>query len=225
LKRLRTNLKNYFLTGLLVILPIFVTGYVIWFLIRIMDALLQYIPLKFHPTTYIHFHLPGLGLILVVILIFIVGILARNLVGRKIVHFGENLVDRIPFVRILYTGVKQLLEAFFVQEKSSFKRVALLEYPRRGIYVLGFVTGESRGEAQAKTDKKMINVFVPTTPNPTSGFYILIPEEELIALDMSVEDAFKLLISGGILSPSEVKKNSRRIGPVSNTTPLETETA
>lgn len=225
MKRLRTSLKNYFLTGLLVILPIFITGYVIWFLIRIMDTMLKYIPPKFQPETYLHIRIPGLGLILVVILIFIVGLLTRNFAGRQIVHFGENLVDRIPLVRILYTGVKQLLEAFFVQNNASFKKVALLEYPRRGIYVIGFITGESRGEAQAKTDKKMMNVFVPTTPNPTSGFYILIPEYELITLDMSVEDAFKLLISGGILTPSEEKKKPPRIKQVSKAPPSETETA
>ena len=205
MKRIRTSLKNYFLTGLLVILPIFITGYVIWFLIRIMDVMLKYIPPKFHPETYLHIRIPGLGLILVVILIFIVGILTRNLVGRKIVHFGENLVDRIPLVRILYTGVKQLAEAFFVNKNDAFKKVALLEYPRRGIYVIGFITGESKGELQNKTSKNMLNVFVPTTPNPTSGFYILIPEDEVILLNMSVEDAFKLIISGGIVSPPEKK--------------------
>jgi len=206
LKRLRTSLKNYFLTGLLVILPIFITVYVILFLIRIMDAILKYIPAKYLPETYLHIHIPGLGLILVVILVFVVGLLARNIVGRRIVRFGENLVDRIPLVRVLYAGVKQLLEPLFLQKTDAFKRVALLEYPRRGAYVLGFITGESKGEVQSKTSKNMVNIFVPTTPNPTSGFYILIPDDELILLNMSVEDAFKLIISGGIVSPPEVGK-------------------
>ncbi len=206
MKRLRTSLKNYFLTGLLVILPIFITVYVILFLIRIMDAILKYIPAKYLPETYLHIHIPGLGLILVVILVFVVGLLARNIVGRRIVRFGENLVDRIPLVRVLYAGVKQLLEPLFLQKTDAFKRVALLEYPRRGAYVLGFITGESKGEVQSKTSKNMVNIFVPTTPNPTSGFYILIPDDELILLNMSVEDAFKLIISGGIVSPPEVGK-------------------
>jgi len=206
LKRLRTSLKNYFLTGLLVILPIFITVYVILFLIRIMDAILKYIPAKYLPETYLHIHVPGLGLILVVILVFVVGLLTRNFVGRKIVRLGEKIVDRIPLVRVLYAGVKQLLETIFLKKTDAFKRVALLEYPRRGAYVLGFITGESKGEVQSKTIKNMINVFVPTTPNPTSGFYILIPEDELILLNMSVEDAFKLIISGGIVSPPEARK-------------------
>ena len=207
MKRLRTSLKNYFLTGLLVILPVFVTAYVIWFLIRIMDVVLKYIPAKYLPDTYLPFHIPGLGLILVVIIILAVGVLFRNLAGRKVVGFWENMVDRIPLVRIIYSGVKQLLESFFLQKNDAFKRVALLEYPRRGTYVIGFITGESKGEVQSKTSKNMMNVFVPTTPNPTSGFYILIPEDELIILNMTVEDAFKLIISGGIFSPPE--NNSR----------------
>lgn len=205
MKRLRTSLKNCFLTGLLVILPISITVYVIWVLIRGMDAILKYIPAKYLPETYLRVHTPGLGFILVVILVFVVGLLTRNLIGRKIVQFGENIVDRIPLVRVLYTGVKQLLEPLFLQKTNAFKRVALIEYPRRGAYVIGFITGESKGELQNKTSKNMLNVFIPTTPNPTSGFYALIPEDEVILLNMSVEDAFKLIISGGIVSPPEKK--------------------
>ena len=207
MKRLRTSLKNCFLTGLLVILPISITVYVIWILIRAMDAILKYIPAKYLPETYLQIHIPGLGLILVVILVFVVGLLTRNIIGRKIVHLGENIVDRIPLVRVLYTGVKQLLEPLFLQKTNAFKRVALIEYPRRGAYVIGFITGESKGEVQNKTSKDMMNVFVPTTPNPTSGFYILIPEDEVVYLNMSVEDAFKLIISGGIVSPPEKRNN------------------
>jgi len=216
-KRFKTILKNYFITGLLVILPIFITAYVIWHLIKAMDAVLKFIPAKYLPETYTNIYIPGVGLILVVILIFIVGILTRNIAGRTVLQFWDNLVDRIPLARILYSSVKQLLQAFFFQNSGSFQRVALIEYPRRGIYVLGFITGESRGEIQVKTNKKMINVFVPTTPNPTSGFYVLVPEEDLILLDMSVEDAFKLLISGGIVSPNEMKRVKRKTGNATGT--------
>ena len=209
MKRFRASIKNYFLTGLLVILPVFVTVYIIWFLIRIMDAILKYVPHKYLPDSYLPFHIPGIGLILVLVLIFIVGLLFRNIVGRKIVHLGENIVHRIPFVGILYSGIKQLVEAFFIQKNDAFRRVALVEYPRRGIYVIGFITGESKGEIQTKTNKKMMNLFIPTTPNPTSGFYILIPEDDLVILDMSVDDAFKLIISGGIFSPPELPQGVR----------------
>ena len=210
MKGFRTILKNYFLTGLLVILPIFITGYVIWFFIKAMDTFLKYIPVKYLPETYIDIYIPGLGLILAIIFILVVGVLTRNIAGRKVLQFWDNLVDRIPLARILYSSVKQLLHAFLYQNSDAFQRVALIEYPRRGIYVLSFITGESRGEIQEKTNKKMINVFVPTTPNPTSGFYILVPEEDLTVLDMSVEDAFKLLISGGLVSPDEVKRARRK---------------
>jgi len=209
-KGFRAILKNYFLTGLLVILPIFITGYVIWLLIKAMDVFLKYIPQKYLPETYLNIYIPGLGLILVVILILVVGVLTRNIAGRRVLQFWDNLVDRIPLARIIYSSVKQLLQAFFFQNSDAFQRVALVEYPRRGIYVLGFITGESKGEAQEKINKKMINVFIPTTPNPTSGFYILVPEEDLTMLDMSVEDAFKLLISGGLVSPDELKRARRK---------------
>ncbi len=165
--------------------------------------------LKLIPAKYVP-EIPGLGFILAVILISAVGLLTRNFAGRKVVQLGENMVDRIPLVRIIYSGVKQLLEAFFVQKTAAFRRVALLEYPRRGVYVIGFITGESRGEVQRKTDKNMINVFVPTTPNPTSGFYVLIPEDELVGLDMTIEDAFKLIISGGIFTPPEGTKMAKK---------------
>jgi len=207
LKRLKTSLRKYFFTGLLVIVPISVTGYAIWFLLKAMDAILKYVPDRYLPETYLHIHIPGLGLILVVFLVFAVGLLTRNFVGRKMVHLGEKIVDRIPLARIIYVGVKQLLEALFFQKTKAFDKAALIEYPRRGIYAICFITGESKGEVQCKTNKNMINVFVPTTPNPTSGFYILIPENELIILNMSVEDAFKLIVSGGIVSPNEAKNS------------------
>jgi uncharacterized membrane protein len=209
-KGFKTILKNYFLTGLLVILPIFITVYVIWYLIKAMDVVLDYIPDKYLPETYIDIYIPGLGLILVVLLILFVGILTRNIAGRKVLQLWDDMVDRIPLARILYSSVKQLLQAFFFQNSNSFQRVALIEYPRRGIYVLGFITGESKGEVQEKTNRKVINVFIPTTPNPTSGFYVLVPEEDLMLLDMSVEDAFKLLISGGLVSPNDMQRTKRR---------------
>ncbi len=212
MKGIRTILKNYFITGLLVILPIFITAYVIWFFIKAMDAVLKYIPVKYLPETYINIYIPGLGLILAVILILAVGVLTRNIAGRRVLQFWDNMVDRIPLARIIYSSVKQLLQAFFFQNSDAFQRVALLEYPRRGIYVLGFITGESKGEAQEKTNKKMINVFIPTTPNPTSGFYVLVPEEDLTVLDMSIEDAFKLIISGGLVSPNDQKRVRRKKG-------------
>lgn len=173
-----------------------------------MDSILRFVPAKFLPETYIRLPIPGLGLILVVIIVLAVGVLTRNFVGSKMIHLGEKIVDRIPLARVLYVGVKQLMEALILQKTKAFQKAALIEYPRRGIYAIAFITGESQGEVQQSTEKKMINVFVPTTPNPTSGFYILIPEDEIKILDMSVEEAFKLIVSGGIISPPEVKQKN-----------------
>lgn len=207
MKRLRLILRNYFLTGLLVIVPISVTCYVIWVLIKAMDSILKFVPAKYLPETYLRIPIPGLGLILVVIIVLAVGILTKNIVGSKMLRLGEKIVDRIPLARILYISVKQLMEALILQKSKAFQKAALIEYPRRGVYVIAFITGESKGEIQRLTRKKMVNVFVPTTPNPTSGFYVLIPEDEIIILDMSVEEAFKLIMSGGILSPPEQIEN------------------
>lgn len=205
MKRLRTILRNYFLTGLLVVVPISVTCYVIWILIKAVDSILKFVPAKYLPETYLNIPIPGLGLSFVVIIVFAVGLLTRNIIGSKMIHLGEKIVERIPLASILYVGVKQLMEALIFQKTKAFHKAALIEYPRRGIYAIAFITGESRGEVQQSTEKKMINVFVPTTPNPTSGFYILVPEDEMKILDMSVEEAFKLIMSGGILSPPDEK--------------------
>ena len=205
MKRLKKIIKGYFITGLLVTLPISVTVYIIWFIIKAMDSIFKFIPTKYLPEAYIDITIPGMGLVLMVILVLIVGLFTRNFFGRKVFGYWENVVERIPLVRIIYVGVKQLLEALFYSNNESFKKAALVEYPRRGIYVIGFITGGSKGEVQDKTSNNMINVFIPTTPNPTSGFYILVPENDLTILDMSVEDAFKLIISGGIISPNSSK--------------------
>jgi uncharacterized membrane protein len=206
MKRLKKILKGYFITGLLVTLPIFITVYILWFSIKAMDSIFKFIPAKYLPEAYIDITIPGMGLVSMVILVLIVGLFTRNFIGRKVFGYWENIIERIPLVRIIYIGVRQLLEALFHSNNESFKKAALVEYPRRGIYVIVFITGESKGEVQDKTDKSMINVFIPTTPNPTSGFYILVPENDLTILDMSVEDAFKLVISGGIISSNSSKE-------------------
>jgi len=180
-----------------------VTGYLLWFLINGMDAVLKYLPPNYRPETYLNIRIPGLGLVLALILVFVVGLLARNIVGSKIVHWTDSIVNRIPLARIIYVAIKQLLEGIFLPQTKAFRRAVMVEFPRKGAYSIGFQTGVSRGEVQDKTAKRVVNVFVPTTPNPTSGFFIMVAEEEVIPLSMSVEDAFKLIISGGIVSPAE----------------------
>ncbi len=198
-------LKRNFWAGILVLVPISLTIYVIVIIFRAVDRILAYLPTKYNPQTYLPFPVPGLGLIFAFLIIMLVGFIARNYIGSKIIELWEGLVNKIPFIRSIYVATKHLIETIFLKTDQNFKRVVLVEYPRKGVYALAFTTGMSKGEIQNKTHKNVVNVFVPTTPNPTSGFYLLVPEEELIFLDMNVEDAFKLIISGGIVTPEEKK--------------------
>ena len=197
------------MTGFVAMIPVGVTLYIIAFLIRTMDNLVKIIPHRFQPDELLGFHIPGLGIIITLILIFIIGLVTKSYLGRKAVTLGEWIVDKIPFVSGIYKGVKQLVDAIFSGKHKSFRKAVLIEYPRKGLYSIAFVTGDSQGEVQEKTAEKHINLFVPTTPNPTSGFYIMIPENDVIALDMSVEEAFTLIISGGIISPNNSKNNGK----------------
>jgi uncharacterized membrane protein len=206
---MRKKIKSIFLTGFAAMIPVGVTLYVIFFLIRTMDNLVKIIPHRFQPDELLGFHIPGLGIIFTLALMFVVGLITKSYLGRKAVSLGEWIVDKIPFVSGIYKGVKQLVDAIFSDKHRSFRKAVLIEYPRRGLYSIAFVTGDSRGELQEKTGQKHINLFIPTTPNPTSGFYIMIPENDVISLDMSVEEAFSLIISGGIISPNNNKKNGK----------------
>jgi uncharacterized membrane protein len=198
---IKSTIRGYFFAGLLVIVPLGVTLFVITAILRLIDRLLTIIPPKFHPETYLPFKIPGLGLVLAIVLIMITGILVKNYIGRRVVDFGESILSGIPLVRPVYVAVKQVIQAMFGDTPYAFKRAILVEYPRKGVWALAFVTGRTYEEIAEKTKKKTINVFLPTTPNPTSGFYLVIPEEDTIPLDITVEDAFKLLISGGVVEP------------------------
>jgi uncharacterized membrane protein len=206
---MRKKIKSILLTGFIAMIPVGVTLYIIAFLIRTMDKLVKVIPHRFQPDELLGFHIPGLGIIITLILIFIIGLITKSYLGRKAVTLGEWIVDKIPFVSGIYRGVKQLVDAIFSDKHKSFRKAVLIEYPRKGLYSIAFVTGDSQGEVQEKTVGKHINLFVPTTPNPTSGFYIMIPENDVIPLDMSVEEAFSLIISGGIISPDNNKNNGK----------------
>jgi len=203
LKRLKNAIKKNLVAGILIILPISITFYIVFLLVRVVDRILGVLPPKYDPQTYIPFNIPGFRLFFAVIIIFIVGFLARNYIGSKLIEFWENIVNKIPFIRTIYVAIKQLGEAIFAKKEKDFKRVVLIEYPREGIFTLAFTTGIGEGEIQKKTKKRVLNIFVPTTPNPTSGFYLLVPEDEIKFLDMSVEDAFKLIISGGMATPEK----------------------
>ncbi|MDD5224063.1 MAG: DUF502 domain-containing protein [bacterium] len=195
---LRKRLKNYFLAGILVTVPVVITIWVIVVFIGWTDNFLDFLPPRFHPHTYIP--IPGWGIIITVILILFSGIVATNILGKRILSFWDHQVERIPLIRSIYSSVRQLLQSLFLQTDQKFQRVVLIEFPRPGMYTVAFITGKTKQEVLDKTGKRLLNIFYPTTPNPTTGFFIMLPEDEVTELDMSVEDAFKLLISGGFLS-------------------------
>jgi len=203
---LKKKLKQIFLTGLAVTIPIGLTLYILFFLIDIMDGLLKIIPVRYHPDTLLGIHIPGLGIIVTLALITIAGLVTTSYVGYKIVQSGEDLVDRIPFVRNIYQAIKKISDSMFMDKRNSFKKVVLVEFPRKGIYTIGFVTGVPSGEIRKKAGQNCISVFLPTTPNPTSGYLIIVPEDELVHMDMSVEEALTFIISVGIVTPSDRPK-------------------
>ncbi|MFU8857597.1 MAG: DUF502 domain-containing protein [Deferrisomatales bacterium] len=208
-KHVRQQTRKHFLTGLLVIVPLGLTYYVVSALVRTMDRVLSVLPGRFHPDTYLPFRVPGLGLLVTVLLIQVVGLLSANLFGRSVVHAYERVLGRIPVVRTVYVAIKQVLEQMLSGDSDRFRRVVMVQYPRKGIYSLGFATGVSRGEVQEKTHERVINVFIPTTPNPTSGFYLLVPEKDAVPLEIAVDDAFKLIMSAGLAGGERRKEEAR----------------
>jgi len=208
---LKKKLKQIFLTGLAVTIPIGLTLYILFFLIDIMDGLLKIIPTRYHPDTLLGIHIPGLGTIATVILIFICGLVTASYVGNRIVQSGEDLVYRIPFVRSIYQAIKRFSDTMFMDQRSSFKKVVLVEFPRKGLYTIGFETGIPSPEIQKKIGQKCISVFLPTTPNPTSGYLVVVPEDELVEMDMSVEEALTFIISVGIVTPSVHYKKREKL--------------
>lgn len=194
-------LRRYLIAGLLIWVPLGVTLLVLIWLVDVMDRTLLLLPAAFRPEAWLGFSIPGLGILLTVAVLLLTGVIAANLFGRQLLAAWEALLSRIPLVRSLYSGVKQLMEMLFSPGGQSFRKVLLIEYPRQGLWTLAFQTGVTVGEAQHKTGHTVINVYVPTTPNPTSGFFIMVPQRDVIELDMSVDEGLKMLISMGAIVP------------------------
>jgi uncharacterized membrane protein len=203
-------MRKYLIAGLLIWMPLGVTVLVVNFLITSFDQVLLLLPLDYRPDNLLGFHIPGLGLLMSLLVIVITGIIVANYFGGHLVRFWESLLGKIPLVRSIYSAVKQVTEAF-VGSEQSFQKAYLVEYPRRGAWTIAFQTSNKIGEAQIKTGlSKVVNVFVPTTPNPTSGFFLMVAEHELIALDMTVEQALKMVISGGVVVPDLIPNEPER---------------
>lgn len=201
---LLARLRTYFLTGIVVSAPIGITIWLIWLFVAFVDhTVVPLIPDAYNPSDVLGVSVPGIGVIVVLLVVTIIGFLVTNFFGRFMVRMGENMVARVPVVRTIYGVLKQIFDAVLAQSEGAFREVVLIEYPRKGIWVLGFVTSNTQGEVQRVTPHEMVNVFLPTTPNPTSGFLLFVPRKDCITLDMSVEEGVKLVISGGIVSPPD----------------------
>jgi len=201
LKRLRLSifarLRNYFITGIVVLVPIGITLYLTKFFVSISSKL---IPKEINPNHYLPFSVPGLEILLAVIFISFIGYLSLSFIGKKILQLFNDLLKRIPILRTIYSAIGQMTETL-APKKNSKKSVVLIEYPRKGSWAVGFATKDNKGEISTKTNKNLVNVFVPTTPNPTSGFLLMFPKEEIIYLDMNFEEASKFIVSAGTSNP------------------------
>jgi len=201
LKRLRLSIfariRNYFITGIVVLVPIGITLYLTKFFISISSNL---IPKEINPNHYLPFAVPGLEILLAVIFISLIGYLSLSFIGKKILQLFNDLLKRIPILRTIYSAIGQMTETL-APKKNSKKSVVLIEYPRKGSWAVGFATKDNKGEISQKTNKNLVNVFVPTTPNPTSGFLLMFPKEEIIYLDMDFEEASKFIVSAGTSNP------------------------
>jgi uncharacterized membrane protein len=205
------RLRRYLVAGILVWLPLGVTIFLLRVLINLVDRTLLLLPAKYHPQQWLElslpwmegsFTIPGLGLILTLIVLLFTGLLAANFVGRSMVELWESLLERIPVVRSIYSASKNFAEIVFSDSSQSFKKVLLIQYPRKGLYSLAFQTSSQLGEVQGRTGEKVVCTFVPTTPNPTSGFIIIVPRKDIIELDMDVDEALKMVISLGVVVPT-----------------------
>ena len=195
-----SKLRNYFITGVLVLIPIGVTVYLTLFFIKVFSKIL---PQEINPNHYLPYSIPGLEIIISIIVITVVGLLSLSFLGKKLVKLVNDIFKKIPFLRTVYSAIGQMTQSFAQSRKSKKKSVVLVEYPRKGSWAVGFATQENTGEIASKTNKNLINVFVPTTPNPTSGFLLMFPKDEIIYLDMSFEDASKFIVSAGTSNPKE----------------------
>ncbi len=198
------RIRGYFLAGILVTAPLGITGYLAWVIVKFIDeSVTPLVPAPYNPETYLPFSVPGLGVLILIIILTLIGALTAGLLGRWLLHTGERMLNRMPVVRSIYSAIKQIFETVMGQQSNAFREAVLVEYPRRGIWAIAFITGVTEGEVQNLTEQETVNIFLPTTPNPTSGFLLFVPKDEVVPLDMTVEEAIKMVISGGIVTPPD----------------------
>jgi uncharacterized membrane protein len=209
------RLRGYLLAGILVTAPLSITFYLAWVLVNFVDGkVTPLIPAIYNPNNYLPFAVPGLGLVIIAIALILVGALTAGFAGRFVIRTGERILNRMPVIRGVYGAVKQIFETVLAQQSRAFREAVLVEYPRRGIWAIAFITGRTEGEVQHMTEQEVVNIFLPTTPNPTSGFLLFVPREDLKPLSMTVEEAIKMVISGGIITPPDRRPAEEQARPV-----------
>ncbi|NNM82219.1 MAG: DUF502 domain-containing protein [Burkholderiales bacterium] len=201
-------MKRYFITGLLIWVPLGITFWVLNLLIGTMDQTLLLLPAAFRPQAILGVNIPGFGVVLTLIVVFVTGLLTTNIIGQRLLMFWEGLLSRIPVVKSIYYSVKQVSDTLFSSNGEAFRKALLVQYPREGSWTVAFLTGTPGGDVANHLKGEYVSVYVPTTPNPTSGFFLMMPKQDVIELDMSVDDALKYIISIGVVPPS-VKSESR----------------
>jgi len=196
-------LRKWLFTGLLVIVPGVITIAVLNWIVGTLDQTLQILPLAWHPDKLLGFHIPGFGVLLTLLILLVVGATASNFAGRKLVQLGDSLVSRIPVVRSIYSSVKQVSDTLFSESGNAFRTAVLVQWPREGVWTVAFITGTPNGEVAAYLRDEFVSVYVPTTPNPTGGYFVMVRKSDCVELDMSVDAALKYIISMGVVAPSD----------------------
>jgi len=194
-------MRKYFITGLLILVPLAITVWVLNLIIGTMDQSLLLLPESWRPEALVGFHIPGLGTILTLLIIFITGLATRNFIGRQVVSLWEGLLTRIPVVKSIYSSVKQVSDTLFSSSGNAFRKAVLVQYPRQGSWTIAFLTGVPGGEVKNHLQGDYVSLYVPTTPNPTSGFFLMVPRADTVELDMSVDEALKYIVSMGVVAP------------------------
>tara|TARA_Y100001960_G_scaffold331330_1_gene428006 strand:+ start:4297 stop:4929 length:633 start_codon:yes stop_codon:yes gene_type:complete len=200
-------MKRYFITGLLIWVPLGLTAWVLKFLIGTMDQSLLLLPDRFQPEQILGMKIYGVGTILTLLVVFVTGLMTANIIGQKLLSFWEGVLWRIPVVKSIYWSIKQVSDTIFSSQGEAFHKALLIQYPRKGLWTIAFMTGQPGGDVANHLDGRYISVYVPTTPNPTSGFFLMMPKDDVIELDMSVDEALKYIISMGVISPNGNNKN------------------
>lgn len=202
-------LRKYFITGLLILVPLAITFWVLHAIISTMDQSLLLLPEQWRPEAVFGFRVPGLGAVLTVLIIFVTGLLTRNFIGNYVVKAWEGLLNRIPIVNSIYSSVKQVSDTLFSSSGNAFRKAVLIEYPRQGSWSIGFLTGVPGGDVVNHLQGDYVSVYVPTTPNPTSGFFLMVPKKDAIELDMSVDAALKYIVSMGVVAPEHLPTDKK----------------